>query len=54
MILNFNSKNSLFEYILSKHSTKKSVVLIRGSTAHGKIKEYSDLDVEIYSSKIMI
>ncbi|MEI6731831.1 MAG: nucleotidyltransferase domain-containing protein [archaeon] len=49
-VMRFNSKAALFEYICKKFS-KSQLILVRGSTASGKIKNFSDIDVEIYGKK---
>ncbi len=43
----FKDKQELFEYILEKYSGADTI-LIRGSTAKGDIKEFSDIDIEFY------
>ena len=43
----------LFDYIKRKFS-KHEVILIQGSTAHGKVKNFSDFDFQIYTSKVKI
>jgi predicted nucleotidyltransferase len=46
-MLKFNNKNELFEYTKNKFKESK-LILISGSTAYGKIKNFSDFDVEVY------
>jgi predicted nucleotidyltransferase len=43
----FKSKDRALEYIRRKFS-KNELILIRGSTANGSIKNFSDIDVEVY------
>ena len=42
MIKSFKSKMQLFDYIKRKFS-KHEVILIQGSTAHGKVKNFSEI-----------
>lgn len=45
----FKSKEEIFKYIKNNFSDKNDLILIRGSTAKGGIREFSDFDIEIYS-----
>ncbi|MGV8172175.1 MAG: hypothetical protein ACP5OA_05800 [Candidatus Woesearchaeota archaeon] len=47
----FNDRNSIHKYIISTFAKKSDLVLIRGSTAFGTIKPFSDFDIEIYTGK---
>jgi predicted nucleotidyltransferase len=47
----FQNKTKLIKYIKNLF-VDSEVILIRGSTAKGKIKEFSDFDVEVYSNKL--
>ena len=47
----FSSKDEIFNYITQEFANENDLVLIRGSTAYGEIKPFSDVDVEIYSQK---
>ena len=47
-MLTFQSKDELFGYLVRKFKSGNNVILIRGSTAHGTLKQFSDVDVEIY------
>ena len=49
---NFNNKKQIFEYLIKKFSKDSKIILIRGSTAKGKIKQFSDIDIEIYSTNL--
>lgn len=51
MIHQFNSKKEIFDYILTFSKLNSDLVLIRGSTAKGNVKKFSDFDVEIYGQK---
>ena len=42
------TKKDLFEYVRKIFAKKAEVVLIRGSTANGSVKAFSDVDVEVY------
>jgi len=46
----FENKLEVFEYIKKKYSKSKTV-LIRGSTAKGRINDFSDIDIEFYQNK---
>jgi len=46
----FKSKKEVFEYIKNKYSEAETI-LIKGSTAKGKLKEFSDIDIEFYQDK---
>lgn len=48
----FKTKPEVFSYIRSKFSTKdvKGIAIV-GSTAKGKIKNFSDIDVVVFSEK---
>lgn len=48
----FQNKKELFDYLIEKFSNESKIILIRGSTAKGNIKQFSDIDVEIYSDKL--
>ena len=47
----FNTKKEVFSYITNIFS-KCQVILIRGSTAFGRVKNFSDFDVEAYGNFI--
>lgn len=44
----FKSKKRVFEYITKKFKKDSKLILIRGSTANGSIKQFSDIDAETY------
>ena len=44
----FKDKTEAFHYIKNKFSNRSKVILVRGSTANGPIREFSDIDVEVY------
>lgn len=46
----FKSKKEVFKYIKKKYS-KAENILIKGSTAKEKLKEFSDIDVEFHQDK---
>ena len=46
----FKTKKEVFEYIKENYKDAEAI-LIKGSTAQGKIKEFSDIDVEFYQDK---
>lgn len=46
----FKTKKEVFEYIKENYKDAETI-LIKGSTAQGKIKEFSDIDVEFYQDK---
>ena len=43
----FKSKKEVFKYIRNKYANAETI-LIKGSTAKGRIKQFSDVDVEFY------
>ncbi|MCX6742026.1 MAG: hypothetical protein NTX24_02520 [Candidatus Pacearchaeota archaeon] len=47
----FNKKSDFFDYIKNKFD-KEDLILVHGSTAHGRIKNYSDFDMEIHGKKV--
>ncbi|MBI4154833.1 hypothetical protein HY498_01965 [Candidatus Woesearchaeota archaeon] len=49
-MLNFKNKKEVFDYIKIKF--KGRLILVRGSTAFGKIRNYADIDVEIYTNNL--
>ena len=49
MIKKFRNKEKVFDY-LKKTFSKSKIILIRGSSAKKPIKNFSDIDVEIYSN----
>jgi hypothetical protein len=51
-IKQFNTREDIHKYLVNTFSKPSDLVLIRGSTAFGKIRSYSDFDVEIYSKSI--
>ncbi len=46
----FKNKQQIFNYI--KKISKGKLILIRGSTATKPLKNFSDVDIEIYSDKL--
>ncbi len=46
----FRNKKQVFNYIKKKE--KARLILVRGSTATKPIKNFSDIDIEVYSNKI--
>jgi hypothetical protein len=50
IVRRFKNKNLLFEEI-KKDFTDSKIILIRGSTAFGKVKRFSDFDVEVYQNR---
>ncbi|MAG47879.1 hypothetical protein CL617_04700 [archaeon] len=51
-MLNFKNKKEIFEYITNKFQKESDILLIRGSSAYNSIKNFSDIDIEIYSKKL--
>ncbi len=48
----FKSKEEVFDYIIKTFKDKYAeAIFIKGSTAHGKIKHFSDIDLEIITKK---
>ncbi|MFH1376796.1 MAG: hypothetical protein ABIH25_04120 [Candidatus Woesearchaeota archaeon] len=47
----FEDKKKLYSYIINKFRNSM-VILVHGSTANKKIRNYSDFDVEIYGKNI--
>jgi len=48
----FNTKEKVFEHIKKKYSNlHPKGIIIQGSTAKGKIKDFSDIDVVVYSEE---
>jgi len=50
-IQRFNDRNSIHKYLLRRFAKKSDLILIRGSTAFGIIKPFSDFDIEVYTGK---
>jgi len=48
----FNNKKKVFEYLKKLFSKDGKIILVRGSTATKFIRQFSDFDVEVYSSKL--
>lgn len=44
----FKAKSDVFDYILEKFGDDAKTIIVRGSTANGKVKAFSDFDVEVY------
>ena len=51
-IKKFKNKIEVFNYLKKLFSKESDVILIRGSTAYGPVKKFSDFDVEVYSNKL--
>jgi len=51
-IKKFTKKTEILDYVKSKFSKENDLILIRGSTATKRIKKFSDVDIEIYGSKL--
>ncbi|MDP1729133.1 MAG: hypothetical protein Q8L27_02950 [archaeon] len=47
----FKTKEQVFRYIVQKFLKNSKLTLVRGSTARSPIKNYSDLDIEIYGKR---
>ena len=46
-----NNREELEKYIISQCDNHATTILIKGSTAHGEINEFSDFDIEVYGEK---
>lgn len=51
-IRSFNNKSKVFDYIRRNFKKSNKLIIVRGSTAIKPIKNFSDIDVEIYGNKI--
>ena len=47
----FKNKQEIFSYLKRKLSGENKVIIVKGSTAYGAIKAFSDIDVETYGNK---
>ena len=50
-IKKFKTKKEVFHYLVSTYSKENKLIGIRGSTAYGKIKHFSDLDIEVFGKE---
>ena len=48
----FKTKTETFNHIKRKFSRYGRTILVRGSTAYGEVKSFSDFDVEVYGGKL--
>ena len=48
----FKNKQEIFSYLKRKLSGENKVIIVKGSTAYGAIKAFSDIDVEVYGEKM--
>lgn len=48
----FKNKEAIFDYIIKKFSKESKIIAVTGSTAHKPIKEFSDIDINIWGNPI--
>ena len=49
-MLNFKNKKEVFDYI--KNKFKGGLILVRWSTAFGRVRKFADFDIEVYINSL--